>query len=96
THYTNRKDAKVVEVDDRGDVLGQPVQERDALLAELGGWFRGDASSTLPLLGSAVRNPRLGAYLIAKTVDPERWMDDPHRYEHLMPEGAAWLVEDPE
>ncbi|MBC7460649.1 MAG: cutinase family protein [Thermoleophilia bacterium] len=95
THYTNRADPKVVEVDDKGDVLGQPVQERDALLSELRGWFNGDPSSALPLLGSAMRNPRLGAYLVAKTVDPERWKDDPHRYENFMADGAAWLVEDP-
>ncbi|MCW2923122.1 MAG: Cutinase, partial [Thermoleophilia bacterium] len=92
THYTDRRDAKVVEVTDRGDRLGAPVDGREALLEGMSRIDRGDTvGGGAELAGVAVHNPQLATYLAARSVDPGQWKDDPHRYEHAMGDAATFL-----
>ena len=91
-HYTDRRDAKVVEVDDGGDQLSHPLRLRGQLLAGMHAFVGGDVAGEVPLVAVAAANLRLATYMAARAVDVNHWRNEPHRYESQMQAGAQWLA----
>lgn len=96
-HYANRKDPKVLEVNDAHDPITFPVAEPELLVDGVEQSLSpGTVHKVLgwsSLVEVAAQNPRQAAYLAARYLEPERWRGDadPHHYQELFPDGATWL-----
>ncbi|MCZ4496176.1 MAG: Cutinase, partial [Thermoleophilia bacterium] len=91
--YADRRDPKVMEVNDDADPVPKLREGREELFAAMQAAESGDVVGAV-LAGAKVPGlPGFGAYSAAKLLDPERWNDDgdPHIYTDAFADAARWL-----
>lgn len=94
--YARGRDPKVRQVDDPEDPFTSPMLGTDQALqsvSELKGGS-GDRSDIKQIVLAALLNPLLSAYLIGRTLLPDRYNGelDPHHYESEYSAGASFLA----
>jgi hypothetical protein len=92
--YTDRRDGKLIELDDPNDPVTWPVDQKEAFLRGMDMWQRGDKTAAVAELAKTLTPTNLGVgmYYLARAADSKPWGEsDPHHYEDQFGAGFQWL-----